>query len=74
MPEGADRFISRQPLQGKRVFVAHGNQDELVPVERARRSVELLKQAGARVTYCEHQVGHKLGAACFRSLQTFFRE
>jgi phospholipase/carboxylesterase len=74
MPEGVDRLLSTQPLQGKRVFVAHGNQDELVPVERARLSVELLKQAGAQVTYCEHQVGHKLGAACFRSMQAFFCE
>jgi len=47
--------------------VAHGTQDQLVPIDRARTSIELLEQAGAQVTYCEDEVGHKLSAnACVR--------
>jgi predicted esterase len=46
--------------------------DEMVNVQIARRSVELLKQAGADVTYCEDEVGHKLSAGCQRALETFF--
>jgi phospholipase/carboxylesterase len=74
MPERADSFISRRPLEGKPVFVAHGSQDKLVPLTRARKSVILLKQAGAQVIYCEHDVGHKLNAACFLSLQLFYKK
>jgi phospholipase/carboxylesterase len=61
-----------KPLQGLPVFMAHGTRDELVPVEKARRSVALLEKAGAQVTYCEDDVGHKLSASCFRGLETFF--
>jgi phospholipase/carboxylesterase len=73
MPEGAEYLISKRPLKGKPVFIAHGSQDTLVPVERAHQSVDLLKRAGAWVTYCEHNVGHKLSADCFRSMQAFYK-
>ncbi len=70
--QGAEPLVKDQPLNGKRVFVAHGTQDDLVPVEVARRSVHLLEEAGAQVTYCEDDVGHKLSARCFRALEAYF--
>ena len=73
MPGGTEELIARQPLIGKRFFVTHGNQDELIPVERARQSIHLLEQAGAQVTFCEAEVGHKVGADCLRSLEAFWR-
>jgi len=54
------------------MFVAHGTQDNLVPIDRARASMALLEQAGARLTYCEAEVGHKVSADCLRGLETFF--
>jgi predicted esterase len=54
--------------------MAHGTLDELVPVVRARQAVALLQQAGAQVDYCEDNVGHKLSATCFRSMQVFFED
>jgi len=73
LPEGAEALARNRPLEGKRVFVAHGAQDELVPVWRARRAVEVLERAGAQVTYCEDDVGHRLSADCFNGLEAFFR-
>lgn len=73
LPQGVEGVAASQPLQGKAVFVAHGSLDERVPVERARQGVETLEAAGARVVYCEDQVGHKLSAACFRGLEHFFQ-
>jgi len=72
MPQKAEPLITDHPLQDKRVFVAHGTQDELVPVARARQAVGQLGEAGAQVTYCEDDVGHKLSATCFHGLQDFF--
>lgn len=72
LPEGAEEMIARKPLEGKTAFVAHGTRDETVPVELARRSVELLEESGARVTYCEEDVGHKLSAPCFRGMEAYF--
>lgn len=74
MPDGTLNLIKDRPLEGTPVFVAHGKQDELVPLERARLSVDVLQNAGAVVSYCEHEAGHKLNAACFRSMQVFFEQ
>lgn len=72
LPEGASDVISQQPLKGKEIYIAHGTKDERVPIERARLSVQLLKQAGANVAYCEADVGHKLSADCLRGMESFF--
>jgi phospholipase/carboxylesterase len=74
MPEGAARLAVGHPLEDVPVFIAHGTRDKLVPIERARQGVEVFKQAGAAVSYCEHEAGHKLNADCFRSLQIFFQQ
>jgi len=72
MPGGLEELISQRPIEGKPFFVAHGTKDEMVTVDRARASIELLEQAGAQVTYCEDAVGHKVSATCLRALQNFF--
>jgi len=72
MPDGAEDLIARHPLTGKPVFVAHGKQDKMIPVEQARRSVALLEGSGAQVTYCESDGGHKVSADCFTGLTDMF--
>lgn len=72
MPGGVESMLDRQPLKGLPVFVAHGDQDALVPVEHAREAITTLERAGAQVTFCEAEVGHKVSADCLRALQTFF--
>ena len=72
MPAGAEDLLARRALAGKPVFVAHGRRDEMIPVEQARRSVALLEGAGARVTYCESDGGHKVSADCFTGLADIF--
>jgi phospholipase/carboxylesterase len=73
LPDGADSWLKPERLKGMPIFIAHGTEDELVPVEKARSSVELLEKAGASVTYCEDKVGHKLSANCFRGLEEFYQ-
>ena len=72
VPQGAERLTETQPLRGKPVFVAHGTLDDLVPIDVARVSVQLLQTAGANVTYCEDDVAHKLSAKCLRALEAHF--
>jgi phospholipase/carboxylesterase len=74
LPEGAETLLTGRPLAGKPVYVAHGVHDEMVPVERARRAVTQLGQAGAQVTYCEAETGHKVSPDCFRGLREFFTQ
>lgn len=74
VPSGLETLVERHPLQGKQVFVAHGTQDERVPIERARSSIKILEQAGAQVTYCEDEVGHKLSLTCLYALRKFLAD
>jgi phospholipase/carboxylesterase len=73
MPSGTEPLITNSPLAGRQFFITHGTLDTLVPVNRAREAIRVLQAAGAEVTYCEADVGHKLGATCFRSLAKFYR-
>jgi len=74
VPSGLDDYVSRRVLAGKHVFVAHGTQDEMVPIGRARASIQLLEQAGASITYCEDEVGHKLSSNCLRALEAYLTD
>lgn len=71
VPAGLEAHLEKRPLEGKRVLVAHGTQDELVSIERARTSMELMEKAGASIVYCEDEVGHKLSANCLRALEEY---
>jgi phospholipase/carboxylesterase len=71
VPSELDELIAKRPLDGKPFFVAHGTKDQTVPVDRARASIEVLEQAGAQVTYCEDEVGHKVSLPCLRALREF---
>ncbi len=72
IPAGAEPVIDKHPLNGKPFFVAHGTLDEMVKIEYARQSIEMLERAGANVTFCEDEVGHKVSANCMRALEEFF--
>jgi phospholipase/carboxylesterase len=74
LPDGASAWLSPGRLSGLPVFLAHGTQDERIPVGRARDAVAQLEQAGARVMYCEDEVGHKLSARCFHGLEAFYQQ
>lgn len=74
VPDGLDELVSQRPLEGRNIFVAHGSQDETVTIDRARTSIEKLEKAGAQVTFCEDEVGHKVSLNCLRALQNYFAD
>jgi len=74
VPRGLEELATKRPLEGKPFFVTHGTKDEMVPIAWARDSMALLEQAGAKVTYCEDEVGHKVSATCIRALKDFFAD
>lgn len=71
VPRGLEQLVAKRPLEGKPFFVAHGTKDQMVSIERARVSIQTLEQAGAQVTYCEDEVGHKVSVNCLRALKKF---
>jgi phospholipase/carboxylesterase len=74
VPSGLEPLVTQRPLDGKPFFVTHGTKDEMITIDRARASIALLEQAGARVTYCEDEVGHKVSVTCLRALRKFFAD
>jgi phospholipase/carboxylesterase len=74
VPRGLEDFVPKRPLEGKQFFVAHGTRDEMVRIDRARESIAILEEAGAKVIYCEDNVGHKVSATCLRALGAFFAD
>ena len=74
LPPGVDAILRPDLLSQVRFFWAHGNQDEVVPIERGLASIQLLKDAGAEVQFCESDVGHRVGKNCRRALSAFLNE
>lgn len=56
------------------VFIAHGTQDETVPIDMAREARLSLEAVKVSVHYCESETGHKLGGNCARLLAEFFAD
>lgn len=56
------------------VFVAHGTDDQTIPVSKARQGVEALKGLGVPVQYVEEDVGHKVGIQGTRALKVWVGE
>ena len=73
-PDGAEQVLVPGQLAGKTIFVAHGTKDEMVPIEQARRTIQLLELAGAQVRYCESEIGHKLSAECLKELERYLKD
>ena len=63
-----------QSLRGVPVYWGHGTQDELIPIQHARKDVDRLAEAGLDISFCEADVGHKVGVECTRGLKTWFED
>jgi phospholipase/carboxylesterase len=74
VPAGLEEHAAKRPLEGKTVFVTHGARDPMIPIQRARSSIEILQQAGAQIVYCEDDVGHKVSLNCLRALRSYLED
>ncbi|MBN1219501.1 MAG: alpha/beta fold hydrolase [Anaerolineae bacterium] len=58
-------------LAGLPVFIAHGTRDETVPLSAAQKACERYKHLGAKVTYAEYEVGHKMHVNGIKDLKAW---
>jgi phospholipase/carboxylesterase len=72
IPQNWRPQLDAESLNRTRFFIAHGTQDEIIPVKKARQASEWLKEKGADVSFCTAETGHKLSANCFKGLGEFF--
>jgi phospholipase/carboxylesterase len=54
----AEQNLRAGAFQGKPAFVVHGTRDTILPVERGRKSKEILEAGGVDLTYKEYNFGH----------------
>jgi len=73
IPQQWKTELQAADLTNKKFFIAHGTEDEIVTVEKARSAAEWLKERGADVRFCTAHTGHKISANCFNELGDFFK-
>ena len=61
-------------LKGVPVFISHGAYDELIPIKLGKESADLLRNAGANVTFREYTMGHQVTEDVLRELTLWMRE
>jgi len=66
--------LELQNLNGLPVFISHGSFDELIPVQLARESAELLKSRGAEVTFREYLMGHQVETETLMDLAVWMKK
>lgn len=54
-----------------RIFIAHGTQDRVVNIEKAREGRDYLLALGFDVKYVEDPVAHKIGTSAMRELKSW---
>jgi len=61
-------------VKGIPVFISHGTYDELIPIKLGKESAELLRNAGAKVTFREYTMGHQVTEDVLRELTSWMRD
>jgi len=72
IPRSWQQALNPENLSGKEFFIAHGVQDNIVPIKQAQQAAEWLGKRDAEVTFCQADIGHKLSADCYKGLGEFF--
>lgn len=74
LPEQARRWVSPGRLKARPVFIAHGENDNVVPIEEAIGARDAMLLCGAAVTYRSYDIGHKLSAQGMRDLKSWLAD
>ena len=73
-PELVPHLSLGNSAQALPTLVQHGTQDSMIEIERARRSVETLREAGIPLTYREYEMGHEIRPRSLSDLSAWLDE
>jgi len=74
MPIRSNVPLQLNNLAGLPVFISHGSNDQIIPVQYGREAAKLLTDAGAKVTYHEYSMGHEIREETMRDIKKWVRE
>jgi phospholipase/carboxylesterase len=60
LPEVTPRIAPPERLAGLPIFVAHGTEDQVLPIHHGRAARELLQRLPVALTYREYPMGHTI--------------
>lgn len=69
-----EQVDDRAALQQLPTLIQHGSRDELVEADRARRSVESLREQRVPLTYREYEMGHEINAQSVTDLNQWLQD
>ena len=61
-------------IQSLPALVHHGTQDPMIEIDRARKSVEMLRQLRVPLTYREYEIGHEISPRSLAELSTWLEK
>lgn len=73
-PELVPHLSLGSSAQTLRTLIQHGTQDSMIEVDRARQSVETLRQARVPLTYREYEMGHEIRPRSLADLSAWLDE
>jgi phospholipase/carboxylesterase len=73
-PELLGKLSLGESARSLPTLIQHGTEDSMIEVERARHSVEIVRQAGLPVTYREYQMGHEIRPKSLSDLSAWLEE
>ena len=69
---GPDELRDRLPVgRSQPIFISHGTEDGVIPVEEARRSVRFLEEEGYTPAYREYPIGHEISQEIVKDLRAW---
>jgi phospholipase/carboxylesterase len=68
------QVASRADLEGLNVFVAHGRDDQRLPLFHAHETRDWLVRLGVNLTYQEYEGGHEIGSDEYRDVAQWLFE
>lgn len=74
MPTGVDPVQALVALSGLPVMMAVGARDEVIPLDVARAAAQVLRDAGADLTYREYETGHRLDSAGMHDVGQWWKQ
>ncbi|MCB2180065.1 hypothetical protein KQH54_02970 [bacterium] len=72
LPDSSEGFLDQKKFADIQIFIAHGEKDEMVGIELAEYSANVLSKMSANMIFCRSNVGHQLGSDCFNAFGDFF--
>jgi len=74
VPEGTKLRFRWQDLAGKEFLIAHGTQDQVIPVQMARQTKELFAASNATVDYREYPMDHQISDESLADSAVWFKK